>query len=390
MNEPKIKPNNMSNTCPPTSLQRRALVTTLLAAGVAPAWAARAEPIVLGQTLAIGAGSDGSAARIIDGAKACMGAVNARGGIGGRPIELVTLDGADPASHAKNARILVKEKGAIALLNCSGDATSAAVAFVARELKVPLVGPMSSSREMMRSKSRYQFPVRAGNDKQAEALSRQMRAMGVSRAAILTDQAGASECAEAIKPLLDADRISSTLLRVDATKPATFEAAIKALGAGDYHAVVVDLQSEMIEKLSERGHTARPEWPRLIVSFATTGMVAMNGAFPGRIIGFANVVPHPEAIAAPLAHELQRDAEKYSTGYAVNFEGMEAYLNTRVCVEGLRRVTGKLDSAKLVESLERFDRVDLGGFIVSFAGGRETGSDWVEVGVRSRAGYYLK
>lgn len=384
------KHNNMSNKSPPASLQRRALVTTLLAAGVAPAWAARAEPIVLGQTVAIGAGSDGSAARIIDGAKACVGAVNARGGIGGRPIELVTLDGGDPASHAKNARILVKEKGAIALLNCSGDATSAAVAFMARELQVPLVGAMSSSREMVRSKSRYQFPVRAGNDKQAEALSRQMRAMGVSRAAILTDQAGASECAEAIKPLLDADRISSTLLRIDVTKPATFEATVKALGAGGYHAVVVDLQPETIDKLSENGHTERPEWPRMITSFATTGLVAMNGAFPGRIIGFANVVPHPEAFAVPLAQELQRNAEKYSTGYAVNFEGMEAYLNMRVCVEGLKRITGKMDSAKLVESLERFDRVDLGGFIVSFAGGRETGSDWVEVGVRSRAGYYLK
>lgn len=381
---------NKSKKCPPASLERRALVTTLLAAGVAPAWAARAEPIILGQTVAIGAGSDGSAARIIDGAKACVGAVNARGGINGRPIELLTLDGGDPSSHAKNARILVREKGAIALLNCSGDATSAAVAFVARELQVPLIGPMSSSREMMRSKSRYQFPVRASNDKQAEALSRQMRAMGVSRAAILTDQPGASECADALKPLLDADRISSTVLRIDPSKRATFEPAVKALGAAGYHAVVVDLQPETIDKLSEHGLTERPEWPRMIASFATTGMVGLNGAFPGRIIGFANVVPHPEAFAVPLAQELQRNAEKYSTGYAVNFEGMEAYLNVRVCVEALKRITGKPDATKLTEALERFDRVDLGGFIVSFAGGRETGSDWVEVGVRSRAGYYLK
>jgi branched-chain amino acid transport system substrate-binding protein len=381
---------NNSKKCPPASHERRALITTLLAAGVAPARAARGEPIVLGQTVAIGAGSDGSAARIIDGAKACVGAVNARGGVSGRPIELITLDGGDPSSHARNARTLVKEKGAIALLNCSGDATSTAVASIAHELQVPLIGPMSSSREMRRSKSRYLFPVRAGNEKQAEALSRQMRAMGVSRAVILTDQPGASECAEAIKPLLDADRISSTLLRIDVTKPATFDAAIKGMGTGGYHAVVVDLQPATIDKLSERGHTERPEWPRMVVSFATTGMVGLNGAFPGRIIGFANVVPHPEAIATTLAQELQRNAEKYSTGYAVNFEGMEAYLNVRVCVEGLKRITGKPDAAKLAEALERLDRVDLGGFIVSFAGGRETGSDWVEVGVRSRAGYYLK
>jgi branched-chain amino acid transport system substrate-binding protein len=381
---------NESKTQPPALLERRAFVAALVASSLTPAWAARSETIVLGQSLAIGAGADGSAVRVMDGAKACVGAVNARGGVNGRLIELITLDGGDPATHAKNARILVKEKGAVALLNSSGDAASAALAQVARELQVPLVGPLSSSREMVRSRNRYLFPIRAANDKQAEALSRQLRAMGVSRAAILTDQPGRSERAEAIVPLLDADRISSTLLRIDPANPASFEPAVKTMGATPYHAVVADLQPETIDKLSERGLTERPEWPRMLVSFASVGMVGLSGAFPGRIIGFANVVPHPEATGLPLAQELQRNAEKYSTGYAVNFEGMEAYLNTRVCLEALRRIPGRPDAAKLTDALEQLDRVDVAGFIVSFAKGRETGSDWVEVGVRSRAGYYLK
>ena len=381
---------NESKKHPSALLERRALLTTLLATGLTPAWAARGDAIVLGQTLPIGAGADGTAARIIDGAKACVGAVNARGGINGRLVELITLDGGDPASHAKNARLLVNEKGAVALLNCSGDAACGAVAHVARELQVPLVGPMSSSRELLRSRGRYLFPIRAANDKQAEALSRQLRAMGVSRAAILTDQPGRSERAETLVPLLDAAGITSTLLRIVPSEPASYEAAVKALGATLLHAVVVDLQPETIDKLSERGLTDRPEWPRMLASFATIGMVGLSGAFPGRIIGFANVVPHPEATGAPLAQDLQRHAEKYSTGYAVNFEGMEAYLNTRVCLEALRRIPGRPDAAKLTDALEKLDRVDFGGFMVSFARGRETGSDWVEVGVRSRAGYYLK
>src|SRR5205823_8601057 len=103
-----------------------------------------------------------------------------------------------------------------------------------------------------------------------------------------------------------------------------------------------------------------------------------SGAFRDRVIGFANVVPHPEDRGVPLAQELQRNAEKYSTGYAVNFEGMEAFVNTRVCVEGLRRISGKPDAARLTDALEKLERVDLGGFTVSFTQGRETGSDWVE------------
>src|SRR5690349_10406065 len=109
---------------------RRALLGAMLAAGAAPLAAASRETIVLGQTLAIGAGSDGSAERIIGGAKACIGAVNAQGGVNGRTIELVTVDGGrDPVTHAKNVRALVTEHGAVAVLNCAGDAVCGAVAF---------------------------------------------------------------------------------------------------------------------------------------------------------------------------------------------------------------------------------------------------------------------
>jgi branched-chain amino acid transport system substrate-binding protein len=248
---------------------------------------------------------------------------------------------------------------------------------------------MSSVDELQHGHDRHFFPVRAGNLKQAEALARQLVAMGVSRAVLLTDRPGRSERMETLKPLLDAGRVSSTQLRIDPSNAASAEAAIKAMGATPYHAAVMDLQPQTIDRLSELGVTARPEWPRMLASFATLGLVGLSGAFPGRIIGFVNVVPHPENSALLLTQELNRNAEKYSTGQAVNFEGYEAYINTRTCLEALQRIPGRPDAAKLTDALEKLDRLDLGGYIVSFAGGRETGSDWVEVGVRSRAGYYL-
>jgi ABC-type branched-subunit amino acid transport system substrate-binding protein len=370
---------------------RRALLASMLAAGAGPLLAAPRESIVIGQTLAIGSGSDGTAARIIDGTKACFGAVNAQGGINGRQIELMILDGGrDPKVHAKNARTLVNDHGAVAIINCAGDAVCSTLAGAVRELGVPLVGPMTSLRELGRSRNRFAFPVRATNEKQAESLARQLLSMGVSRAALLTDNPGRSERLDALKPLLDTSRIASTVLRLEPAQPAGLEPVVKSLASSSVQAVVFDVQPETIDLLSERNLTDRPEWPRILASFATLSLVSLGGAFRDRVIGFANVVPHPEAVGLPLAQELQRSAERYSTGYAVNFEGMEAFVNARVCVEGLRRVTGKPDGRRLVEALERLDRLDLGGFNVSFVAGRDTGSDWVEVGLRSRAGYYLK
>ena len=82
--------------------------------------------------------------------------------------------------------------------------------------------------------------------------------------------------------------------------------------------------------------------------------------------------------------EIMRQLEKEARRLKI-----EDYINTRTCLEALQRVPGKPDATKLTDALAKLYRLDLGGYVVSFAGARETGSDWVEVGVRSRAGYYL-
>jgi branched-chain amino acid transport system substrate-binding protein len=377
----------------PMDPARRAILATLLGAGCGLARAAtHGEKIVLGQTLAISSGSDGSAVRVIDGAKACVGAVNAAGGILGRHIELVTVDGGqDPAAHARNAHALVTEHGAIALLNCWGDPACHAVAQVARELRVPLVGAVALSHDLLRGRShnRYVFPVRPGLDRQAEALVRQLVAMGVSRVAVLAEQSAHNERLDALKVLLDRSSIAATTITVDRARQETFEAAILAIGAKPYQGVIVDLPSDAIEVMAERRLTLRPEWPRVLASLASQSLITLSGAFPDRVIGFVNVVPNVESGTA-LTQEFQRQAERYSSGQAINFEGLEAYVNTRVCVEALSRINGRPDAARLTDALEGLDRVSLGGFIVSFAGGRESGSDWVDVGIRSRTGSYLK
>ena len=121
-----------------------------------------ADMIVLGQSLNIGPDSDGGGLRVMAAAKGYIDGVNAAGGVQGRRLDLVTLnDDGDPRKHERNVRELITQRGAVALLNCQGEASCRASAAVTAVLKVPLVGPLSGASALARSNAPWLFQVRA-------------------------------------------------------------------------------------------------------------------------------------------------------------------------------------------------------------------------------------
>ena len=122
-----------------------------------------ADPIVVGRTLDLSGPlkSYGEAKR--DGGDAYIAKFNASGGIGGRPIELVTLDDKYlPAMTVDNLRRVASERNPVAFLGLFGVPTVAAALPVLKELKIPAVGLTSGTDAVRQPLNRYAFPVRAG------------------------------------------------------------------------------------------------------------------------------------------------------------------------------------------------------------------------------------
>jgi ABC-type branched-subunit amino acid transport system substrate-binding protein len=350
-------------------------------------------PIVIAQSLGMSNESDAAAWRIADAAKALVAHVNAQGGLHGRAIQLLTLDdGGDPQRHAANLRQAVQVHGAVALLNCAGDAVCTADAALSDELHVPLVGPISGVRRLTLSKGGYSFPLRPGYDREAAALVRQLAAMAVLRLAVLADSnAQASEALDTLRQQARAAGLRLTVQPVDATRPATVETALKQAAEQHDQAALLMLSPEQVSALLEGEIGRRPEWPGMIVSLANGALASLMRAFPGHLIGFTSVVPDPESQTLPLASQLREQITRHgSNGVAVSFEGLEAYLNTKVCLEAIRRAGPVADAERVASALRAMDRYDAGGLVVSFTGGRATGSDFMAVGMRSRHGRFVK
>lgn len=325
--------------------------------------------------------------RIASGAEVFAHHVNATGGVNGRKLRIVTLDdGGDPRRHAENLHALIGKHGAIAIINCVGDQSCRAAASVAAASGVPLVGPISGARML---RSRYVFPIRPVYEREAAAMAGQLQAMGVGSLAILTDAPKDAEPLAELTAALVKAQIKFVTHKLGAAGEREIGSAMSGLARERHSMVVFNLEADALNALAEHSRGIGYEWPLNLAVFGSRSLQALGSLFRDRVIGFASVVPNPEASSSQLAMEFLKQSERIGDAAAVSFDGLEAYLNLKVCVEALRRSGLRPDRERLTQALETL-QFDAGNFPISFMRGRGTGSDWIEIGLRTRDGRFVR
>ncbi|UCV17755.1 ABC transporter substrate-binding protein [Ferribacterium limneticum] len=354
-------------------------------------YAAGRQPIVIGQSLNLSPSNSHIGKRWVAGAEIYINAINASGGINGRLLRLVTLnDEGSPNLHYKNVQTLISDHKAVAIINCSGDAVCLASAKLAGETGVPLIGTISGSQKLYSlDKNRQVFPVRQTYAKEAISIAMQLSSMGISKVAVLTDVKD-SERVEGLISSLPKFRVSSDVFHITLADSNSLGAISQKLGGGTYQAVILDLGLSSIDVLRDRGFFDRGSWPATNFSFANDSLVALSDIFKKRLLGFTMVVPNPEAHSLPLTFEFQRNAERYNELRAISFEGMESYINTRICVEAIRRAGSNVNPRNIGSILRGIESFNLGGYFVSFDNPNVPASSWLEVGLKTPNGVYIK
>lgn len=347
------------------------------------------EPVVIGQSLPLTGAGFPVANRVLAGAKAHVARVNASGGILGRPVELVTLDdGGDPKRAAANLRTLVRQHKAALIVNCLGERACLEAAQATRELRVPLVGPMSGALALRAPDIRHVFSLRPDDAREADALARQLASIGVSRVALLADDSEPART-EALMAALQGSGRQVTRIATDA-RLESIEAAFRGVTKAAPQALILNLGNEVLDSLGRLPASAYDSVPSTVATLSTAGLTQLTRLFRNRLVGYTSVVPNPEVAHLPIVRELERDADAFIGPEALTFEGLESYLNLRVCTEALRRAGPRADGQRLGEAIESLGTLDLGGFRLSFGKERHHASDHVEIGMRARDGKLLR
>lgn len=368
-------------------LLRTSLTTLILSCAVVPAWS----QLRIGQP----SGFTGSVAAGVkentEGAKLYFDAVNAKGGVNGQKIELISVDDRfDPKVTVEVARDLITQKKVLALFLNRGTPHAQALMPLLAEYKVPLVAPSTGAMVLHAPVHPWVFNVRATYQREAIRAIEHLAAIGMTRLAVLEtdDSFGADAAAGAAKGFAEVKLSPVFQAKFPRENPVFTDLAgqVKASGA---QAVLIfgsaGNTANAVKALRTSGSRAQVV---TLSNNASDGFIKLLGEH-GRGVIVTQVFPYERSVASPLIKEAM-DLAKARGLDTVSPAMMEGFAAAKVMVEGLRRAGGSPTPEKLRDALESIRNYDMGGLKVSYGPDNHTGLDFADLSIVDASGRFRR
>ena len=368
-----------------------AIVAFGLAHGAGADNGVTSDKIVLGQSVALTGPAAQLGIQMRNGLKAYFDAVNARGGVHGRKIELVTLDdGYEPARTVPNTRQLIEKDKVFALIGYVGTPTSVPAIPLFTEAKVPFIGPFTGAESLRQPFNRFIFHVRASYYDETDKIVEQVVSTGGRNIAVFYQNDAYGQAGlKGVELATQKRSMKISSLGTVERNTVKVEDAVAKISASRPDAVVMISAyascAEFIRQMKKAGSTAT------FYNVSFVGSKALQGALgnEGAGVAISQVVPYPWGTAVPVVKEYQQLSEKAGIK-DIDFGAIEGFLVAKVFVEGARRAGKALTRDAFIGAMEKMDDVDLGGFFVSYSPTNHAGSKFVDLTIIGRDGKFLR
>lgn len=367
-------------------MHRRRCVSLLLPGAVALAWpaAARAQNApaarwLLGQSAPFSGPAAQLGVQYHLGAQLVFDAVNQRGGVHGRRIELRRQDdGYEPERCVAHTRQFLRDD-VFALFGYVGTPTSLAALPLATEAKVPLFAPLTGAHALREPFNRQVVHVRASYNDETAAIVRHLVGMGINRIAVFYQndsygQAGLSGVQAALQAHSLAPVATGTVERNSTDVSAALQAIVPARPQAIVQISAYQSCATFIRRARQMGFTGT----FYNVSFVgTQALLDELGAMAKGVV-VSQVMPFPYAPVSPIATDFLA-AIQTRQGMQPNYSAMEGFVAARLFVEALRRAGPGATRDTFITAVQGMRDVQLGGFSVDFGPRKNTGSRFVEL-----------
>jgi branched-chain amino acid transport system substrate-binding protein len=364
-------------------MKRRSALTTIAAGAACLALPARAQAdrrFVLGQSAAFSGPAAQLGVQMNRGAKIYFDRLNAAGGIGGRTVDLRTLDdGYEPDRCQANTEALIKDD-VFALFGYVGTPTSLAALPLVNSAKIPFVAPFTGAQALREPFSRNVFHVRASYFDETALIVKQLTALGLTRIAVFRQndsygQAGLDGVLRALK----SQSLEPVAVGLVERNSVDVAAAVRAIVPKAPHAVVQIGAYKGCAAFIRAARKAGYGGTFHNVSFVGTQALANELGRDALGVVVSQVMPFPFSTATAIAREYLEAVQQAGGDATANYSSMEGYLAAKVFAEGLKRAGNNATRDSLVAGLESLQRFDVGGYTVSFSTRDHQGSGFVEL-----------
>ncbi len=360
--------------------------------GAALLFAAQAHAqILIGQTSGFTGIAAAGVKETTEGAKLWLDYVNARGGVNGQRVELISLDDKfEPPLAAANAKKLVTERNVVALFLNRGTPHTEALRPLLDEYRIPLIAPSTGAMVFHKPVHPYIFNVRATYQREAERAVQHLATIGMSRIAVVhvDDSFGSDAAAGAAKGFEVAKLQPLFVTKYDRSKP-DFRVIAAQASQKEAQAVLFfgtgQTVADGVKAIREAGSNAQ------IVTLsnnASGGFVKQLGANARGVI-VSQVFPNERTMSIPVVKEATELAR--AKGLAgVTPSMMEGYAAAKVLVEGLQRAGAKPTRESLTAALNNLSSFDLGGLKLGYSPSNHTGLNYAELSIIGADGRFVR
>lgn len=353
-------------------------------------------PIRLGQSVPLSGPAQHLGIEYRRGLQLAFEAANAEGGVGGRPIELVSYDDRyEPEAALANTRDLIESEEVFALVGYVGAEAVQACLPLAVKAGLPFVAPLTGAEALRRRPPRVLFHLRPGLGAETRLIAQALQTLSVGRIAVLLQD--------------DADGVAGLEALLESLQAAGAPAPVATARVGRNSTAQVELRSRDIQAASQALLAAQPQALVCLAAHASTAAVLKSmrdAGFAGpcyatslssaaaiapllgaRVAGLCvtQVVPSPYDPSRPLVASYQQQL-RASGSPPPEYVSLEGRIVGEVLVRALRRMPPQGPRGALLDALEALGGVDLGGFALRWDPARRQVSGQVSLTVLDASG----
>lgn len=308
--------------------------------------------------------------------------MNRRGGIHGRRLRLISLDDRyETKLTLRNARQLIEQQQAIALIGFFGTANSKAIMPLVEKVGIAYVAPRTGARSLHKPYRPMVFNMRASYQAEIDQLIDHLVRDGRHQVAVvhIKDAYGEDGLRSSKKALARHDLKPATVAGVMRDSTNTNAAARQVVAANANAVLVIATfitSASLSLDLFRLGSRAQ------LMNLSPVGIEGLQDALPaGRAngIGISQVVPFPWNRRVPVVAQYQQLMQRQQVEAHYGYTSLEGFLAARWLTAALDKAGRNPNRVKVVMAFRSLTNLDLGGFKLKLVPGSNQASYLVEL-----------
>jgi branched-chain amino acid transport system substrate-binding protein len=317
--------------------------------------------------------------------------LNKKGGIRGEKIKLISLDDAfNPDKTVENTNALIETYSAVALVGYRGTANVQKIVPMVQAAGIAEIGNTSGAKSLRDPFVPDVFHMRASTVDEIEAAINHAWTLGVTKMAVLyQDDAFGKEGLDAFSASMQKRGVTAVAAAPVPRATVDVAKAIEVIAAAKPQAVLLIAQAKPNAAFI-KGMRLKGQAPQFLVLSISSGIHAeLKDAAAGIIV--SQVVPYPFIELGNMMVREYQGMISASTDKKFSYNSMEGFLNAKLVVRALQKVSGPITRAKIISTLESFNNEDLGGgFLITYGKRSNLGSRFVNLTMIRSDGTFVR